>query len=264
MHESANHLARVRQYVAGVARMPRAREEGRFSTGHDGFDAALGGGLTRRRVHELFALGPDNAAGATGFAAMLAFRARNGDAPILWLRTDEAEKRGGRLYGPGLAELGGDPGALVISQALDPVSLLRAAADSARCAGLNALVVECWGKCPALDLTASRRLALAAERSGAVVLMLRIDAEPVPSAAETRWKVASAASEALEANAPGRPAFEIELLRRRTGPAGSRWRMEWDRDRCAFREPALPGDLVSLPSRGPAAPESAEVARLRA
>jgi protein ImuA len=237
--------------------MPHAREERRFSTGHEGFDAAFGGGLARGRVHELFAMEPDDAAGAAGFAAMLAFRARDGDAPILWLRTDEAEKRGGRLYGPGLAELGGDPDALVISQAFDPVSLLRAAADSTRCAGLNALVVECWGKCPALDLTASRRLALAAERSGAAVLMLRIDAAPVPSAAETRWKVVPAVSEPLEANAPGRPTFEIELLRRRAGPAGSRWRMEWDRDRCAFRDPTLPGDLVSLPSRGPAAAAAA-------
>jgi protein ImuA len=264
MHESVDHLARVKRYVAGIARVSHVREEGRFSTGHDGFDAAFGGGLARRRVHELFALEPDDAAGATGFAAMLALRAKDGDGPILWLRTDEAEKRGGKLYGPGLAELGGDPGALVISQAQDPVSLLRAGADSARCAGLKALIIECWGKCPALDLTASRRLALAAERSGAVVLMLRIDAEPVPSAAETRWKVASAVSEALDANAPGRPAFEIELLRRRAGPAGSCWRMEWDRDRCAFREPALFGDLVSVPSRGPAASESAEVVRLRA
>ena len=229
-----------------------AREDERFSTGHEGFDAAFGGGLARGRVHELFALEADDAASAAGFAAMLALRAGRQGAPVLWLRTDDAARRGGRLYAPGLAELGSDPDALIVGQAPDPVALLRGAADAARCGGLPALIVECWGKCPALDLTASRRLALAAEGTGTTVIMLRADAEPVPSAAETRWSVRAAGSNGLEADAPRLPLFEIELLRRRAGPAGSRWRMEWDRDRCEFREPALPGDLVPLPSRRPA------------
>lgn len=253
MRESVDHLARVRRKVAGIAGLGRSHSEARFETGHPGFDAAFEGGLARGRVHELFALEPGDAASAAGFAAMLALCARRGAEPLLWLRTDQSERSGGGLYAPGLAELGGDPASLVIGHAPDPVSLLRGAADSARCAGLMAVIVECWGKCPALDLTASRRLALAAERSGTTVLMLRADAEPVPSSAETRWAVRAAASNGLEANAPGLPAFEIELLRRRAGPAGSRWRMEWDRDRCMFREPSLPGDLVSLPSSGSAA-----------
>ena len=261
MRESVDHLARVRRKVAGIAGLNRASCEERFATGHEGFDASFDGGLARGRVHELFALEADDAASAAGFAAMLALRARRGAEPLLWLRTDQAERSGGGLYAPGLAELGGDPAALVIGQAPDPVALLRGAADSARCAGLSALIVECWGKCPALDLTASRRLALAAERSGTTVIMFRADAEPVPSSAETRWAIRAARSDG-EADAPGPPAFEIELLRRRAGPAGTRWRMEWDRDRCTFREPALPGDLVSLPSRGPAAPAPAERIRL--
>ena len=252
MHESVDHLARVRRYVAGIARVACAREEGRFATGHEGFDAAFDGGLARGRLHELFALEADDAASAAGFAAMLALRAGRQGAPVLWLRTDDAARRGGRLYGPGLVELGSDPDALIVGQAPDLVALLRGAADAARCAGLPALIVECWGKCIGLDLTASRRLALAAEGTGTTVIMLRADAEPSPSAAETRWAVSAAGSNGLEADAPGPPLFEIELLRRRAGPAGTRWRMEWDRDRCTFREPALPGDLVSLPSRGPA------------
>ena len=73
---------------------------------------------------------------------------------------------------------------------------------------------------PLLDLTASRRLALAAEQSGVTLLMLRLEAEPVPSAADTRWAVSAAPSQALEANAPGPPQLEIELLRRRVGPFG--------------------------------------------
>jgi protein ImuA len=257
MRESVDPLARMRRYVAGIARVACVRENERFSTGHEEFDAAFDGGLARGRVHELFALDGDDAASTVGFAAMLALRAGRQGSPLLWFRTDEAARRGGRLYGPGLAELGGDPDTLIIAMAPDSVALLRGAADAARCAGLPALIVECWGKCPAIDLTASRRLGLAAERSGTTVIMLRADAEPVPSAAETRWAVSAAGSKGLDADAPGPPLFELELLRRRAGPAGMRWLMEWDRDRCEFREPALPGDLVPLPSREPASTAAA-------
>src|SRR3546814_11674827 len=80
-----------------------------------------------------------------------------------------------------------------------------------------------------LDLTASRRLALAAEKSGTTLLLLRTGADPVPSAAQTRWSVASAPSRAFAANAPGTPTFDITLLRQRSGPSGTSWRLEWNR-----------------------------------
>ncbi|MCJ8155843.1 ImuA family protein [Sphingomonas sp. LaA6.9] len=242
--------------------MHQVHQDGRFPTGHDALDTALGGGLARGRVHELFADEHNDAASTAGFAAMLALRSRHSGAPILWLRTDEAERRCGRLYAPGLAELGGDPDALLIALAPNPAELLRGAADAARCVGLGALVVECWGQCPALDLTASRRLALAAEQSGVTVILLRIEARAMPSAADTRWAVRSAQSVALEADAPGPALFEIELLRRRSGPSGMRWRVEWDRDQCVFREPALSGALVPLSTHGSAeAPAARELRR---
>ena len=252
MNESVDHLAMLRRDLALMAGGERLFAGERFATGHDELDASLGGGLARGRVHELFATEPDDAASAAGFAALLALRAATSDAPILWLRTDEAERRGGRIYAPGLAELGGDPDALVLALAPDLKALLRGAADAARSAGLGALIVECWGKCPSLDLTASRRLALAAEQSGVTLLMLRPEAEPSPSAADTRWTVSAGPSQALEANAPGAPIFEIELLRRRAGPSGMRWCLEWDRDRLSFRDPALPGAVVPLPAGRPA------------
>jgi len=252
MRESVDHLAMLRRNLASIAGGGRLSGDKRIATGHPVLDAALGGGLARGRVHELFAATSDDAASATGFAAMLALRTVGRRAPVFWLRTDEAERRGGSLHAPGLAELGGDPDSLVLGQAPDAKALLRGAADAARCPGLGVLVVECWGKCPALDLTASRRLALAAEQSGVTLLMLRLEAEPSPSAADTRWAVGAAPSQALEANAPGAPMFEITLLRRRAGPAGMRWRLEWDRDRLVFSDPALPGAVVPLPAGRPA------------
>ena len=253
MHESIDHLAMLKRNLASIAGGRLLSGDKRIATGHMGIDAALGGGLARGRVHELFAAEAEDGPSAAGFAAMIALRAVGRRAPIFWLRTDEAERHGGLIHAPGLIELGGDPDSLVLGQAPDAKTLLRVVADAARCPGLGALIVEAHGKCPALDLTASRRLALAAEQSGATLFLLRLGAEPLPSAADTRWAVSAAPSEVLEANAPGAPAFEIKLLRRRSGPAGMRWRLEWNRDQLTFIDPALPGVVVSLPSGRPAA-----------
>lgn len=257
MRESFDHLGMLRRRVAAVGGAERSLCDRRFASGHAALDAALDGGLAQGRLHELFASESDDVASATGFAAMLALRARHRTASILWLRTDEAERCGGRFHAAGFAELGGDPDALLLALAPDPRALLQSAADAAACTGLDAVVIEFWGKFPALDLTASRRLVLAAEQSGVTVILLRIDAIPVASAADTRWAVQAAPSVALEADAPGPALFDIELLRRRAGPSGTRWRVEWDRDRCIFREPALPGAVVSLSAHGPAPAASA-------
>lgn len=253
MRESIDHLSRAKRYIAGIAREEPSYHTGRFATGHEGLDALLEGGFARARVHELFALDAEDCASAAGFAAMLAIRASKNSTPLLWLRSDDARRRSGEIYAPGLADLGTDPNRLVLAMAPDEVALLRGAADAARCSGLSVLVVECWGKCPALDLTASRRLSLAAERSGTTVIMLRADALPSPSAAETRWAVRAAGSD----DETGFPVFEIELLRRRSGPSGMRWHMEWNRDQSVFRDPALFGDLVPRPSRGSTAASAA-------
>ena len=253
MRESVDHHMMLKKQLASIAGGRLLSGHKRIATGHEGLDAALGGGLARGRVHELFAAEADDGFSAAGFAAMLALRTVGPRAPLFWLRADKAERDGGRLYGPGLIELGGDPDSLVLGQAPDTRALLKCAADAARCPGLGALIVETRGKCPELDLTASRRLALAAEHSGATLFLLRLEAEPVPSAADTRWAIGAAPSRALEANAPGAPTFEIELLRRRSGPAGMRWRLEWNRDRLSFTDPALSGAVVPVSSRRPAA-----------
>jgi protein ImuA len=272
MHDSAKHPAFWRRGLAGIAPAPGG-EGARLATGHDTLDRALGGGLARGRLHEVFAPDGGDAASAAGFAAMLALRLQEDtQAPLLWLRGANSARQGGGLYAPGLIELGADPARLLLAEAPDPLALLRCANDAARCAGLAGVVIESWGRMPALDLTASRRLALAARASGVTLLMLRLAAEPMPSAAETRWRIAAAASapsssEAigltktpLEADAPGPPAFEIELLRWRSGPAGLSRRVEWNRDLRSFREPALPRAVVPVPFRRAVADRNAAAA----
>ncbi|MDB5679483.1 hypothetical protein [Sphingomonas bacterium] len=240
MAESVASLSKLRRRLARLEQARPRDEALRFATGHAGIDACLGGGLGRGRLHEVVA--EDGEAGsAAGFAAMLGLRAGEGK-PLFWLRTEAAERRCGRLYATGLGELGIAGGTVLVGLVADDAALLKAANGAARCAGLGALLVECWGDPKALDLTATRRLMLAAEASGVTVLLLRMAAAESPSAADTRWRVAAAPSVPLAdgtpAGAPGHPVFEIELLRRRAAPAGATWRVEWNRERHAFQDPA--------------------------
>jgi protein ImuA len=255
MRESSSPLAGLRRRVARIAASggpSGGRAEGWLTSGHAGFDAALGGGLATGRTHELFAADALDATSAAAFAALLALRTP-GKAPLIWLRTTDAGRRTGHIYAPGIAELGGDPDRLLLVETADPKMLLACANDAIRCAGSAAVIVESWGKFPLFDLTAGRRLALGARDAGTTLLMLRLNAAPAPSVAETRWGVAAAPSRALDANAPGAPAFDLELLRWRGGPAGTRWRLDWNHDEKCFGpnpgEAALSGAVLPLPAR---------------
>ena len=184
---------------------------------------------------------------------MLAMRACLAGDVIFWLRHERADRLGGTLQAQGLIALGLDPAKIIFVMAPDSDALLRAAVDAVRCGGLGAVVVEGWGAMPRLDLTASRRLKLAAETSRVTLLLLRIDAVPVASSAETRWLVKADPSSALAANAPGRPAFDIILLRRRAGPAGLAMRLEWNRDQLSFENPCGGALSPAEPARVPEA-----------
>jgi protein ImuA len=251
MSESLVSLAALKRHIALLEGHAHARVDRLFALGAAAVDARLGGGLAYGRLHEVFAADPEDGTSAAGFAMMLALRAAEDRRPVLWLRQGNAEAREGHLHAPGLAEMGLDPARLILAVADDAAALLKAAGDSLRCASLGAVVIEPWRAARAIDLTVSRRLALAAEQSGVTALLLRTDAQPGPSAAQTRWCVAAAASLPLPANAPGMPVIDISLLRHRGGPDGLVWRVEWDRDQCSFREAPLSGAVFPVPAGQP-------------
>lgn len=262
MRESSSSLAGLRKRIARLAPSsgPESRQaEGWLASGNGAFDAALGGGLAMGRVHEFFAADALDASSAAAFAALLALRTP-GKAPLLWLRTVDSGHRTGHIYAPGIAELGGDPDRLLLVETPDPKMLLACANDAVRCTGSAAVIVEIWGKFPLLDLTAGRRLALGARDAGTVLLMLRLNAAPSPSVAETRWSVAAAPSRELEAQAPGAPAFDLELLRWRAGPAGGRWQLEWHHEEHAFGDTPLSGAVLPLAARRAVHPHGAAAA----
>lgn len=255
----------LRQSLAAFETMGFVAPKSRFALGADLPDRALGGGLLRGAVHEIFAADGADAAAATGFVAGLSLRAGlcmdNGlrasgdvDCPrkTLWVRQSVSEIETGKLYPQGLLEMGMPPQSLIQVRLKDATSVLRAGIEGAQCSALGAIVIEPWGRPKVLDLTATRRLALVAESSGVPIFILRLAAAVQPSAAMTRWQVRAIASRPLEANAPGFPAFDLTLLSHRAGSSGLNWQMEWNRDHKRFAEQALSRALVALPADRPA------------
>lgn len=243
----------------GLARQPVAlRRDGPApAPDHMPPFAAVGAGL-----HEIHAASGADAAAATGFAlGLVRLRLRRAEQPVLWVRQDMLQGEGGHIYAPGLAGFGIGPWLVTCVRARDGLGVLQAGLEAARCAGLAAVLADLWGPVKVYDLTASRRLSLAAKTSGTPLLLLRHAAQAQPSAAETRWQVKGIRSRVLPANAPGPPAFEVSLLRQRGGRDGLLCCVEWNNEQAAFQNvsdtrdtgsTALPGAVAALSSGGPA------------
>lgn len=212
-------------------------------------DTPLDSLLSSVALHEFYAATADDDFTALAFALMLAARSSRAGA-VVWVM-DARSSRGIRPYAPGLAGLGVAPEQLVLVCAPDVRGALRAAADAVACPALSAVVIACPHANPAFDLTASRRLALAAARSGVSVLAVRGGAV-VPSAAQTRWAVRRRLSRPLAAGAPGHAAIAVELLRNRAGPAGLSIDMEWNGDARCFRPANPSGNAALVVDRAPA------------
>jgi len=220
------------------------RETPRRPLGPAALDAHLQGGIATDALHDMLAATPDDLAAAIAFTAGTAARLA-GARPILWVRQDAAEQLSGALHAPGLAALGLDPARILLVRARDAPAVLRAGLDAARSGALGAVLIEPWGESRHLDMTATRRLALAA--STTPVLLLRAGA-PMPSAAATRWRIRAAPSRPRLARAPG-AVLHVELLRHRQGIPGRAWLLEWDDEQREFRTAQDAGDAFSA-SRG--------------
>jgi protein ImuA len=214
--------------------------------------------LPANAVHEVYAARDDKAA-MTGFGVMLALMLA-GDKPCFFVRTQNRD--GAMLYPPGLAALGLDPARCFTVHAPDLLSALRATADIARSGAAGAVLLDVEGNPRLLDLTASRRLALAAEKAGTVVLLLRSGAREAPSAAYSRWQISPMLSTPLLAEAPGGPAFAITLLRHRRMAAGQQAQLIWNGEDGQFEEQAAPasGRAPALAARRAVDPRASRAA----
>lgn len=207
-------------------------------------------------LHEIYAGRNDDGAALSGLGLASATMADT-VRPLLWVRQGMFDREVGIPCSTGLEAHGLAPARLVLIRTRDTLAAIQAGLEGARTPGLAAVMIELWGEGKIYDLTASRRLALAARASGAMVLVLRTAARPVPSAADTRWQVRAIPSRALAANAPGLPAFQITLLRARNGQEGLRYCLEWDRDARKLVSRSFPtGDALPRPAPLSGAPVS--------
>lgn len=243
--DRARQLGALRQALARLDPSIESGRHGVFTLGAGPVDAALGGGLARGAVHEIFPAHAADIAAAAGFGVGLALRAAP-EAPLLWVRHARSEIETGTLYAQGLAETGLAVDRLVAVHVNDIADGLRASLEGLRCSGLGGVIFESWGTSSHLDLTASRRFSLAAEESGVTGFVLRAMAEPEPSAAATRWQVEAAPS-SDPLGLVGRSALSARLLRRRNGPSDGRWILEWNHETLRFAQPPALSGAVSAP-----------------
>ena len=227
MPEATAFLPELRERVRRIER-PTATARGVLPFGLAGIDRALpDGGLAQGALHEILGAGGDEEDGAlaAAFAAGILGRLTvSGDGMVLWClpRPD--------LYGPGLAAHGLDPGRVVLVSTPRDTEILWAMEEGLRAPGIVAVV----GEVGTLIATASRRLQLAAERSGITAFLLRrwrdggqaARERALPNAAVTRWRITTMHSIPLRSEpGVGRLRWRVELLRCRGGEPAC-WEME--------------------------------------
>jgi protein ImuA len=206
----------------------------RVASGHAALDLCLKGGLQVGALHEVYGV-QGHEASATGFAAALAQRLSPAK-PILWIGQDFAAQEFGQICATGLLEFGLHPSRLLFLRVNHFSDALKAAGDALSCSALGCVVIETMGFQKLLDLTATRRLALAAAQKQVSTLLLRFNAVPEASATETRWQV--------------KAGFNAKLLRNRHGQNGQvgEWGVAWSYDDGIFEKPKADFGAVVLPA----------------
>jgi protein ImuA len=170
------------------------------------------GGLRRDALHEVAGEGSDwgHDAAATLFLAGIAARV---SGPVLWV------VRARDLFAPALFQAGLDPERVLYAEAQDDAELLALMEDGLRHRGLGAVI----GEARRVGMASTRRLQLAAEGGASIALLLKRTArdggDPFakPSAAVTRWRIASAPSLPVPWNGLGRPCWRLTCVRQRGG-----------------------------------------------
>jgi len=255
MGAASPRLQHLRQALAGLdpTLAPHLHEEERtLRLGVPAIDAALGGGLPCGALHEIAPPAPIHLAAATGYAAALASLAAGKCGEVLWIATDFAAHEAGGPYGPGLDLFGLPAQRLVVLRVPRTVDALWATEEALRCRALAGVITELSDDAAA-DLTATRRLALAARDGMGFGLLIRHRATDAPSAAATRWEISAGTSRPDAFGGLGSASFDLSLVKNRRGPSG-RWSITWDHHERTFHAAISLGVAAAARDRSNRAP----------
>ena len=177
-------------------------------------DRALpGGGLAYGALHEVAGGGGGTVDGAAAalFVAGIAARSRG---KVLWCMTRPD------LFFPAISQAGLHPDRVVWCESDKEEDVLSAMEEGLSFGGLSAVV----GELVRLPMNASRRLQLAAEKTGSIGIVLRrwrrqneASDYGQPTASTTRWRISTLPSERLPVAGVGRARWLAELMRVKAG-----------------------------------------------
>lgn len=202
-------------------------------------------GIRLDALHEVAGEGAGWGDDAAAVLFMAAIVART-EGPILWA------VRSRDLFAPGLYQVGLDPKRVLYAEARDDSELLALMEEGLRHRGLGAVI----GEAKRVTMASTRRLQLAAEGGRTPALLLKRfaregdDPLALPSAAVTRWRVASAPSAPVPWDGLGPACWALSCVRQRGGDPFQLQVEAPDETGCL----ALPAGLVDRPAAADRAP----------
>jgi protein ImuA len=182
-------------------------------------------------IHEFLNSTKEDAAATCGFIAALLSRQMKKGGICVWISLS------GTLFPAALPAFGVDADRVIFVDIKKEKDALWVMEEALKCEQLSAVV----GEIKNIDLTASRRLQLAVERSRINGFLLRYATHKLnPIASVSKWHITSAGSN-MENGMPGVgfPKWNVELLKIRNGKTGS-WKIEFAEGR--FK--AIPQDAA--------------------
>jgi protein ImuA len=265
-------LERLRARIAGIEAAPKLIAPVERNVRASAQNWALGlaeidrhlpqTGLAADGVHEIAPAAYGDMPAALGFAAALGVRRLQGDPaderPVLWCRLSAEAREWGRLYGHGLEALGLARQRLLTVTLSRPDAILWTIEEALKSTALAGVIADVGSS---LDLTAVRRLMLAANRGRTPAVLLFPAPPQGATAARSRWIVAANASvpPPFDDKAPGAPAWSLRLVRCRGGRPGQ-WFVEWSHATHRFAlapavcgrtpDPRHPGADIDQPAAG--------------
>ena len=192
------------------------------------------GGLRRGALHELAPQTHWDQGAAVGFCLGACARALRLQAgPMVWIGRPHGDF--GAPYGLGLAGFGLDPRQVLWVCPPRLADRFWATEEVLRSGAARVVLAQLEGD--GLDLVATRRLQLAAENGGSLVLLLRGPSDAPIALANSRWRVA-----ARPASHWGQGSCRMQLMRARSLPAGAAaFDLEWQSATNAFHLAAILG-----------------------